>query len=281
MVGTPPRTSRVRIFEDVELHVEESGHGDQNIVFIPGLAMSTEVFSKQLSYFQGSNVYRFITYDPRGHGLSTKTWGGHFYEQHGRDLNALIEFMNLDRIVLCGWSFGVFEALAYIDQFGTDRLSGLIMLDGPPKARGADNQTQWVTYRYDDADGFEELFTVGFLRDRATANVEFAMWMLEEKSESNISWVCEISDQTPSETASLLNAAGAFLDYSEVLRGLDGVLPLLYVVSESVKDVVFKWRDENTPSARVEAFGKHLMFWERPDEFNDVLLRYLSIVSIK
>ena len=105
--------------------------------------------------------------------------------------------------------------------------------------------------------------------------------MLEEKSAENINWVCEISNQTPAETASLLNATGAFLDYSELLRGLDGVLPLLYVVSESVKDAALNWRDENTPAAHVEAFGKHLMFWERPDEFNHVLRSYLDVVSTK
>ena len=34
---------------------------------------------------------------------------------------------------------------------------------------------------------------------------------------------------------------------------------------------VTRWRDNNTPSAEVHAFGEHLMFWERAEKFNRIL----------
>ena len=81
------------------------------------------------------------------------TAGGHYYAQHGRDLGALVERLELHGIVLGGWSWGTLESLAYVNQFGADRLAGLIVLDGPPRAALPDNVEDWVSYRYDDADG--------------------------------------------------------------------------------------------------------------------------------
>lgn len=64
--------------------------------------MTTRAFQHQLAHFAGSNDFTALTYDPRGQELSTKTTEGHYYEQHGRDLQALIEALGLDRIVLAG-----------------------------------------------------------------------------------------------------------------------------------------------------------------------------------
>jgi non-heme chloroperoxidase len=265
----------VEVSDALTVHYEQSGNGDTVVLLVPGWTMTTEVFSKQLAYFEGSGDYRFITYDPRGQGLSTKTAGGHFYEQHGRDLHAFIEALGLDNTVLGGWSNGGLDALAYLDQFGAGKLRGFIMLDAAPKSTGADNSKEWVWYRYDDADGFEEFFTMGVLRDRAATNVAFAEWMLEDASKENIDWVVDITNSTPDTVAALLNATGAWLDYSADLKGLEGELPLLYVVREEWGAIVSDWAAQHTPSARVEAFGKHLMFWERPEQFNAILADYL------
>lgn len=89
----------------------------------------------------------------------------------------------------------------------------------------------------------------------------------------------DITNTTSDTVAALLNATGGFLDYSDDLKALEGKLPLLYVVREEWEEVVSNWARENTPSARVEAFGKHLMFWERPEQFNEVLAGYLTSVD--
>ena len=271
-------SDKIQLDEELCIHYQSSGRGSRTLLFIPGWTMSARVFEHQLSYFSRSADYRFVTYDPRSHGLSTDTADGHYYEQHGRDLHAIIEALALDDIVLAGWSFGVLDALAYVSQYGNDKLSGLIMLDGSPKSRGFDSETEWISYRYDDADQREEFFTMGPLRDRSATNTEFAHWMLENISKANVDWVCEITNQTRNEVAALLNATGAFLDYSSELRQLSESIPLLYVVSEVLRGAVQNWSSLNTPNAQVSAFGKHLMFWERADEFNKVLSDYLSRV---
>ena len=157
-VTNPIQAETVKISDDLTIHYETAGSGPIVILFVPGWAMSTKVFEHQLSASKDSTDYTFVTYDPRGQGQSSKTPDGHFYQQHGRDLNDLINALNLNNIVLAGWSFGGLEVLSYINQFGTDRLKGVGLIDAAPKSRGADNTKEWVWYRYDDSDGFEGFF---------------------------------------------------------------------------------------------------------------------------
>jgi pimeloyl-ACP methyl ester carboxylesterase len=129
----------VPIDSELDIYYQESGDGDIPILLVPGWTMTTRVFEHQLEFFSESEEYRFITFDPRSHGQSTKTEGGHFYEQHGRDLHRFIETLYLKNVVLGGWSFGTLATLSYVNQYGHDRLGGFIMLDGPPKAAGEES----------------------------------------------------------------------------------------------------------------------------------------------
>ena len=273
------KSGLIKISSDLTVFYRESGLGTKTVVFIPGWTMSTEVFERQLEFFDSTTDYRFITYDPRAHGQSSNSENGHFYEQHGRDLHTLIQSLELDEFVLGGWSFGTLAMLSYLDQFGADKLAGLIMLDGPPRAAGPDTLSDWVTYSYDDEDGSQEFFTMGKLRDRHNTNIAFAQWMLEDTSPDNVEWLTTITNQMPDTSASLLNATSIFLDYRELLISLNGTLPLLYYVREEKQQVVTKWSEQNTPAARVYASGKHMMFWERADEFNRELVCFLELCN--
>jgi pimeloyl-ACP methyl ester carboxylesterase len=264
----------VRIDEELSLYYQQAGQGDRTILLIPGWTMSTRVFEHQFEYFDQSEEFRFISFDPRAQGLSSKTANGHNYEQHGRDLQAFVEALQLEQLILGGWSFGTLATLAYLNQFGAERLTGFIMLDGPPRATAEDNLTDWATYRYDDADGGQNFYTGRRLSDPEACNREFAAWMLEDKSEQNIRWLLAITEQTPDKVASTLNATSIPLDYRDDLGGLEGKIPLWYLMRADQQKLAHDWAQANTPSARVEGFGEHLMFWERADEFNLLLTEF-------
>lgn len=258
----------IQLDDELTIHYQQAGQGDHTILLLPGWTMSTRVFERQFEYFADSDQFRFLSFDPRAQGLSSKTDAGHYYEQHGRDLHAFINAMKLDNIILGGWSFGCLATLAYIHQFGAGRLSGLIMLDGPARTTAQDNQTEWASYSYDDADGGQQLFILGRLRDPQATNHQFAAWMLEDKSPANIEWIEQITRQTPDNVAALLAATAVFLDYREDLKALEAKVPLWYLMRADRERVASDWARENTPSAQVSAFGEHLMFWEQADEFN-------------
>ncbi|WP_444924756.1 alpha/beta fold hydrolase [Microbulbifer sp. DLAB2-AF] len=268
----------VEIDIDLTIYYEQSGSGDTAIIFIPGWMMSADVFEHQLAHFKDSKKYRALAYDPRGQGKSSKPVEGHTYQQHARDLAKLIETLDLDSVILAGWSYGVTEQLAYLNQFGSDKLKAMIMIDTGPDIAGA-SRDEWVWYLNDDSDGYSRSFTEGIIEDRDNVISEFVNWMLENPSKENIAWVTQIANQTSSSVASITNATGFYLDYSDDLVALEGKLPLLYVVREEVKSVADKWIKANTPSATAVYMGKHMMFWERPREFNQVLDQFLSAME--
>ena len=275
LISNSVLAEEVKIDEDLTIHYEQAGSGDTTIIFIPGWMMSTEVFIHQLAYFKDSTKYRALTYDPRGQGQSTKTVEGHTYQQHARDLAQLIEKLGLSKVILAGWSYGVTEQLSYLNQFGADKIKGMIMIDTGPNITGA-TRDEWVWYLNDDSDGYARWYTEGIIEDRDNTVAAFGEWMLENPTPENLAWVTKIASNTSSSVASIQNATGFYLDYSEDLIALEGKIPLLYVVRDEMKEVADKWIKSNTPSATAVYMGKHLMFWERPDEFNAVLDKFLT-----
>lgn len=260
----------------LHVHYRESGNGDIPLLFVPGWTMTTDVFTRQLKFFAASADYRFITLDPRSHGKTMATATGNHYEQHGRDLHEFISVLKLENLILCGWSFGTLATLSYINQYGYSKLAGLIMLDGPPKATGSNTKQDWVTYSHDDKDGSQEFFTLGKLRDPHRTNKDFACWMLEDKNKEAVNWIIDMTNHTPDESAALLNATAVFLDYSDDLIQIGDNVPVWCVVREDRHQAVFDWCRRYLRTARLSAFGEHMMFWEQSDRFNRELHSFLK-----
>lgn len=270
----------VKISDELTIHYEEAGTGNTVILFVPGWTMTTKSFERQLAAFEGSTEYRFITFDPRSHGESGQTEGGHYYAQHGRDLGAFMEALDLRNVVLGGWSYGTLSILSHVQQSGTDRLAGLVMIDGAPRGRGHDAASEWIFYTYEDKDGFERFFTLTTIEDRQALNQGFADWMLAEDSEANRKFVYDQTNKTPDTVAALLNAAGAFENFDAVLKGLEGKLPLLYFSRTEWGPVVEGWAKQNTPSAKLAPImPTHMSFWEDPEPFNAALLDFLGTIG--
>lgn len=268
----------VEIDDSLTIYYEQSGNGDTAIIFIPGWMMSTEVFEHQLAHFKDSTEYTALTYDPRGQGKSSKPVEGHTYQQHARDLAQFIEKLALKNVILAGWSYGVTEQLSFINQFGAENVKAMILIDTGPDIAG-ETRNEWVWYLNDDSDGYSRYYTEGIIEERETVIAEFSKWMLENPTSENVAWVSRIAEQTSSSVAAITNATGFYLDYREDLIALEGEMPLLYVVRDEMKEQASRWIEANTPSATVAYMGKHMMFWERPEEFNKVVDEFLSNIG--
>ena len=124
----------IRVSPDLELYYEEAGQGTP-LIFIPGWAGTTEFYAHQMAHF-GLN-YHVLTYDPRSQGRSSKTLENNHYAQHGKDLNAFIDALNLQDVVLVALSAGCYDIYAYLRAFGTDNVKACIFIDEMPKAVAA------------------------------------------------------------------------------------------------------------------------------------------------
>jgi len=259
------RSEFVRINDDFTIHFEESGSGNIPVVFIPGWTMSTKVFARRLTYFSGSLRYRAIAYDPRGQGLTTKAVEGHSYQQHGRDLGAFIAALGLQRVVLVGWSYGVPEALAYLDQFGTDNLRALVVLDGTPKPQGNDPTTEWVV----DSAESGRWGTITPMEDRAGFIRAFAEWLLEDTGPENVAWIADLGcgDRSPERNGALCQLRAALHRRNET------------AARAGRRGQVADWLQANAPTVPLVVMGKHMMFWERARAFNPELEEFLDTLA--
>lgn len=113
-----------------KIYYEEQGEG-RPVLLVHGWSGSHESMAAVVDRLK--KYCRCITYDHRGHGASDRPMNGYSIAQLARDLQELICYLDLRDLVLAGHSMGGQVVLSYVEQFGCDRLSKLMIWDMSPK----------------------------------------------------------------------------------------------------------------------------------------------------
>ena len=143
------KTHRIAGGGGVQLHVVEAGNssGGRPIVFIHGNSQSWLAWSRQLDS-ELAREHRLIAMDLRGHGFSDKPRDAYGDSRlWADDVRAVIDVLNLDRPVLCGWSYGFLVILDYIRHYGEDRVGGIHIVGGISKL-GSDAAMSVITQEF-------------------------------------------------------------------------------------------------------------------------------------
>ena len=157
------KTTDTATGEQVEISYKDYGHG-RPIVLIHGWPLSKEMWEYQIEDLINAG-FRVIKYDRRGFGKSSKPWGSYDYDTLTSDLNTIMEELDLNDAILCGFSMGGGEAVRYLSQYGSTRVSKLVLISAV---------TPYLQHSSDNPDGvpaevFEEMMTrmkadrIGFL----------------------------------------------------------------------------------------------------------------------
>jgi non-heme chloroperoxidase len=255
-----------------DLYYEESGAG-QPIVFLHGVMMGSRFFVEQQAAL--ADDYRPIVLDFRGHGRSEKTDTGHTLPTYAADLEAFLDALDLDDIVLVGWSMGSLVAWEYIDEYGTDRLRGLAVVEQQP----ADLEQEGYDHGVFD---FEEL--KGLMELAQTAPHDLSNVFLDEMfkatpSEDIQRLVFDEITRVPPSIMSAILFDQSVRDYRDVLPAVD--VPTLVCIGEDetlLETAGVEFVAEHTPDATVEWFedSGHCPFLEEPAQFNSVLRNYVD-----
>jgi microsomal epoxide hydrolase len=112
------------------IHVLQDGPADaaRTLLLIPGWLTSATIWRAQIRYFAGRGD-RVIAVDSRSQGASSVVYSHNDPESRARDIHQVITDLHLTGIVLVGWSQGVQDVAAYVDQFGTAGLTRLVLVD--------------------------------------------------------------------------------------------------------------------------------------------------------
>ncbi|MEL6252189.1 MAG: alpha/beta hydrolase [Bacteroidota bacterium] len=253
---------------EIKLYYEDVGKG-KPIIFITGWTMTSAFFKNQQAHFK--DKYRVIAYDPRSQGRSDKTQRGNTYAQHALDLREMILSLDLSEVILVGWSNGCLTSFAYLEEFGNDKISKIVCIDETPKWIG-DPSTEWVYGTFDDYRSSVK----GFLNDERDPE-GIVDWMLKEPvDETDKAWMLAEMKQTPDHATFKLYLDGMIADYTDVLKELDQGFPLLFMLREDWIGQGKVWLDKHVPGAETIPISSHAMFWEKPEEFNGMLERFLE-----
>jgi pimeloyl-ACP methyl ester carboxylesterase len=129
------RRHRVGTPDGITLDVREWGNPDgPELLLVTGVAQSYLSFVKQYTAARFQD-FRIVSFDPRGHGLSDKPFGGEWYQEGKRwsgDVQSIIDALDLHKPVLAGWSLGGRIARQYLVDYGDARLSGVAFLSCRP-----------------------------------------------------------------------------------------------------------------------------------------------------
>lgn len=242
------------------------------LLFVPGFTFSGEVFGHQLEAL--SEKYRVIALDPRSHGASTVTGTGNHYAAQAEDLRGFIEALDLDRIVLIGWSFGALATWGY-SALDMERLAAHVCVDMPPVPL-SDEPGAWVEGKIAEvAPIYRALMSTegqaSFVRDYA----RHAM-VQRQLADEELNWLVSLSLRTPCEVAASLLASGLFSDCLEVAQALERRIPSRFYIADHWRDRAESYLDKHLPTSSRVVFGRHMMFWEHPERFNRDLDEYVQ-----
>ena len=250
--------------DGVRIHYVESGSG-RPIVFIPGWTMPAWIWQKQIDEF--SKRYRVIAVDPRSQGESDKPTFGHLPETRARDYKELIDHLGLKRPVLVGWSMACGELVKYAEQFGTDNVAGLVLVDGFLADKMSPEMFSGISGWMNQLQQDRQKQADGFVR---------SMYK-KPQPEDYLKRVIEASTEVPANTAVvLIYNMIAVKDFSTGLAKINR--PVLFAYqpdSQPTADFLKAMLGDKLQLARFDGDG-HALFVDDPERFNLVLEQFVQ-----
>lgn len=126
--------------DGARLRYEDTGQGDDVLLFVHGWCSRLEHWAPQAEYF--ASRCRVVRYDRRGHGESGATTGGYSPDQHAKDLGELVGQLGIARAVVVAHAGGGPTVLRFAARF-PERVVALALLEA--NLYTADSQLQRTT----------------------------------------------------------------------------------------------------------------------------------------
>jgi non-heme chloroperoxidase len=263
----------------IDLYYEDHGTGSP-VVLIHGYPLSGRAWDKQVPVLAEAG-YRVITYDRRGFGRSSKPSVGYDYDTFAADLNALLEHLDLNDIVLVGFSMGTGEVTRYLGSYGSARVRKAALLGAiPPYLRKTEDNPEGV-----DEAVFEQI-KAAIAADRYAWFKDF----FDNFYNTDTLMPERISEQAWQASFNVAAGASPFASYACVdtwLTDFRGDLakidiPVLVVHGTDDRILPFEATAARLPDliddvklVAVEG-GPHNIAWTHPDDVNAALLEFIG-----
>jgi pimeloyl-ACP methyl ester carboxylesterase len=111
---------------NVQLYYEDFGSG-QPIILIHGWPLSGKSWEMQIPVLLNLG-YRVISYDRKGFGKSSPTLDGYDYDGLAKDLHEIITQLDLQNVILFGFSMGGGEVVRYLTNYGSANVDKVALI---------------------------------------------------------------------------------------------------------------------------------------------------------
>jgi microsomal epoxide hydrolase len=250
--------------DGVRIHYLEAGSG-RPIVFIPGWTMPAWIWQKQIDEFAKS--YHVVAVDPRSQGESDQPTYGHLPETRARDYKELVDQLALKQPVLVGWSMACGELIKYVEQFGTDNLGGLVLVDGlvwdKPNPELFSGMSGWMNQLQQEHQKQADAFVRSMYK--------------KPQPEDYLKRVIEASTQVPADTAAvLIYDMIAVKDFSPGLAKTNR--PVLFAYQPDMQATADFLKSKLGDEVRLERFDGdgHALFVDDPEKFNRAVEEFVQ-----
>jgi len=264
---------------DIDIYYEDHGSG-QPVVLIHGYPLNGRSWEKQQRVLLDAG-YRVINYDRRGFGNSSQPTIGYDYDTFAADLNVLIEHLDLDDVVLVGFSMGTGEVTRYLGTYGSRRVSRAALLGAiPPFLLKTDDNPEGV-----DQSVFDGI-RAAVVADRPAYFKAF----LDDFYNVDVLGGTRISDQAWQASFNVAVAASPYAadacvptwltDFRADLPKID--VPTLLVHGDADRILPFDATAKRLPGLIADLKlvvvegGPHNIAWTHPEEVNKALLDFLG-----
>ena len=272
----------VRTDDDVKLRYIDDGCGPP-VVFVHGWQSSSRVWRRSSEALAG--VCRVVAYDHRGHGRSDDARAGWTVHRLARDLDLLLNALDLSGVALVGHSMGCSVIWAYLELFGSARVSRLVFVDQSP------TMIFDPVWDEDTIDAAGALFSDEQLRSlcRGLADPEarghvvrgVVTRMVSPGLTAVVDELVATALRVDGDFAAALLFNHAHQDWRRQIVQID--LPTLVVAGEASVVPVSgsRWIADAIDGARLEVFardegGSHLLLAENPEKLTRLLVDFIS-----
>lgn len=268
-------THKIKSTEGVTINVEDVGSG-KPVVFLHGWPVNHKMFEYQFTELP-RHGYRCVGIDLRGFGDSDKPWDGYNYDTMADDLRAVLDTLNLQNVILVGFSMGGAIAIHYMARHQGHGISKLALLGaaapcftkredfpfGIPKSAVDD----LIQQTYSDRPSMLKNFSEIFFANPQKLSPEFKIWNLNlglaASAHATIQCAVELRDRDL--RGDLANIRISAL----ILHGSDDKV-CLFDLGKDMHDGI-----KSSELVSIDKAG-HGFYYEEKDRVNAELIRFIA-----
>ncbi|MGF7117145.1 alpha/beta fold hydrolase [Methanobacterium oryzae] len=258
----------------IKLHYIDTGNPEAlPVVLIHGMTFDHRSWNSQIELLKQN--YRVIAYDIRGHGKTDVVDGQYTYKMFVDDLITLLDYLEIDKAILCGLSMGGIIAMRTFEKY-PDRIKALILCD--TRSDADSNETRY--WRENSIESIKKEGLGPFADEfiELCAPQEFVKFPEELKIIRKT-----ILSSSPLGICGALLAQAARPDMQYLLPQID--VPTLIMIGENdylTPLALSKIIHENIPGSELKIISEacHISNLENRDEFNKYLLDFLEKIKL-